>query len=110
MRCRHCLSYDVPHDAPELVCGRCAALISELADESPAREAGSDDERPASKPKSPGRVRDGRWLAWAAMKRQQTRWFHAYGSERGYPRDLRQWSPHMVERAVQAKIAENAKP
>ena len=52
--------------------------------------------------------RDGKWLAWAAAKRGQMHWFHRYGQQCGFPRDIRQWSPGMVEIAVQAIQAKQA--
>ncbi len=91
-------------------CGRCAVLLAQLGDTvvppPPEREPGCDDLRPPAIEHKP--VRDGKWLAWAAAKRGQMRWFHNYGSQCGFPNDLRQWSPGMVERAVQAIQAKKA--
>ena len=102
-RCRHCGSHAVPHDAPSPVCGSCVQLLIELGDDvvepPPAREPGSDDVKPKPVPSS---KHDGKWLAWAAVKRKQTRFFHDYGHARGFPRDLRQWSVGMVDQAVRA--------
>ena len=92
-RCIHCRE---PLDSPDFrTCGRCCQLLRELdwEDEGPVFE-------PRPKPK-----RDGKWLAWAAAKRGQMHWFHRYGQQRGFPRDIRQWSAAMVEIAVQAKQA-----
>lgn len=97
-RCIHCCEV-LTRDLVALrvrTCGRCAVLLSELGDTvvEPPREPGSDDVR---KPR-----RDGKWLAWAARKRGQFPFFHDYGHAHGFPRDIRQWSPGMVEMAVQA--------
>ncbi len=102
----HCIHCRDPLDSPDFQsCGRCAQLLLELGDtvvDPPAREPGSDDVpklRPIVNPRH-----DGRWLAWAAAKRGLMRWFHDYGHMCGFPRDIRQWSPCMVERAVQARL------
>ena len=121
-RCIHCLSGDVPHDAPAPVCGRCAVLLRELGDTvvepPPAREPGCDDQRSLFTPEtvtSDGRDfkahaeaaktltrRDGRWLAWAARKRGRLRDVFTIGHSHGFPRSVEQWSPAMVDIAIKA--------
>jgi len=130
-RCIHCretLTRDLIAIGVK-TCGRCAVLLQQLGDTvvepPPAREPGCDDERSLFTPEtvtSDGRDfkahaeaakaltrRDGRWLAWAAAKRGETRFFHDYGHTCGYPRDIRQWSPVMVEKAIQAIQSKKAK-
>ncbi len=99
-RCIHCGD---PTGCEFSTCGRCAQLLDGLEDvtvEPPPREQAP---APKLQPKH-----DGRWLAWAAAKRGLVRWFHDYGHTCGFPRDIRQWSPGMVERAVQARIAKTS--
>lgn len=104
-RCIHCAE-PLTRDLVAMrvrTCGRCAVLLAELGDavvEPPPREPGSDDVR---KPR-----RDGKWLAMAAAKRNQFPFFHDYGHAHGFPRDIRRWSPSMVEMAVQAIQAKKA--
>jgi len=99
-RCIHCRE---PLDSPDFhSCSRCCQLLAELGDtvvNPPTRQPGSDDD------KRPARKRDGRWLAWAAAKRGRTRDVFAIGRERGFPRDIRQWSPAMVAICVEALAA-----
>jgi hypothetical protein len=105
-------------------CSRCEILLDGLEDvtvpppaEAPppvlaTREPGCDDrpafttiiacERVSSlKPK-----KDGKWLVWAANKRGCLRWFHTFGVQHGFPRNINQWSRVMVAMAVKAKMAE----
>lgn len=100
--CIHCRRGDVPFDSPDSVCGSCAVLLRDLGDsivEPPSKPIPMlpGDARIHHKPR-----RDGKWLAWAAVKRGTTRWFHDYGAKFGFPRDIRDWTAGMVERAVQA--------
>ena len=105
MKCIHCLD----HLSPDLVaigassCGRCVQLLRELGDtvvEPPTREPGSDDGgKIGLNPKH-----NGKWLVWAANKRGCLRWFHTFGVQHGYPRNISQWSPTMVAVAVSAKM------
>ncbi len=104
-KCVHCRE---PLDSPDFrSCSRCAQLLRDLGNtvvEPLAREPGCDDMpnlKPIVNPKH-----DGKWLAWAAAKRGLTRWFHDYGHKCGFPRDIRQWSPSIVELAVQARLKE----
>jgi hypothetical protein len=99
-RCIHCRE---PLDSPDFrSCSRCCQLLRELGDTvvepPPAREPGCDDIRESKRPAR----HDGRWLAWAADKKGKTRWFHHYGRSRGFPGDLRRWSPGMVAQAIEA--------
>lgn len=88
-------------------CGSCSVLLEGLEDATVpgppevkpvvvAREPGCDDERPKAKP------RDARWLLWACNKRGKLREAQAIGRERGFPRNLLQWSPDMVAIVVEA--------
>ncbi len=104
-RCIHCCEV-LTRDLVALrvrTCGRCAVLLDELGDTivPPPREPGSDDIRPNTVIEHKPR-RDGKWLAWAAAKRGQFPFFHDYGHAHGFPRDIRKWSPGMVEKALQA--------
>ncbi len=92
------------------LCSSCAVLLDGLEDATvpgppevkpviASREPGSDDDkRPALKP----RQRTGRWLVWAANKRGRLRDAQAIGRERGFPRDMSQWSAGMVAIVVEA--------
>ena len=98
-RCHHCRRVGRGE-----VCPDCLELIRDIEDDDPPqpaqeRQPGDDDIKPQSKPKP---VRGGRWLAWAAAKRNKLRWFHDYGRMYGFDRDIRRWTPDQVERAVQA--------
>jgi hypothetical protein len=110
-RCIHCLA---PVTPPAEVCGACVDLLSDLADDyvepppQPAREPGCDD-RPAfttviacERAAAPKPRRDARWLLWACNKRGKLREAQALGRERGFPRNLLQWSPDMVAVVVEA--------
>ena len=99
-RCIHCGEDTGTSDSR--VCGRCAVLLAELGDSvvEPPREPGSDD----VKPKSALNPRhNGKWLTWAANKRGCLRWFHTFGVQHDYPRNINLWSPAMVAMAVKAK-------
>ncbi len=91
-------------------CGRCAVLLAQLGDTvvpPPEGETGCDDVRPPAIEHKP--IRDGKWLAWAAAKRGQMRFFQDYGQICGLPLDMRQWSPGQVEQAVEAIQSKKAK-
>jgi len=106
-------------------CGRCCQLRRELSAaivEPPSREPGSDDEPSHFTQQTimmDGRdfkahaegakaSRDGKWLAEEAAKRGKTQFFYDYGHTCGFPRDIRRWSPGMVDRAIQAIQAKKA--
>ena len=100
-KCIHCLSGDVPPDAPSRVCGHCAVLLQEIGntvvDPPPAREPGCDDQPGPRTPR-----RDGNWLIWAARKRGRLRDVFTIGHSHGFPRRVEQWSPAMVDIAIKA--------
>ena len=103
IRCSHCRRSSV-YDP----CLQCVQLLRELGDtivEPPPREPGSDDGgKIVLNPKH-----NGKWLVWAANKRGCLRWFHTFGVQHGYPRNISQWSPCMVSVAVTAKMASQSK-
>ena len=113
-RCHHCRRVGRGE-----VCPDCLELIADIEANDhiepppqPAREPGCDDrpafttvitcEREHGAAPNPKPVRDGRWLAWAAAKRNKLHWFHDYGQMCGFDRDIRRWTPDQVEMAVQA--------
>ncbi len=103
---RVCIHCGDPTGCEFATCGRCAQLLEGLDDVTVEPPSTGLAIRPSEESRNVG-LRDGRWLAWAAAKRNCVRWFHDYGHQCGFPRDIRQWSPIMVERAVQARIAED---
>ena len=76
----------------------CAVLLQGI-DEEP-------DIRGPPPPPRPPQIRDGRWLRWAAEKRDCVPWFDSFGREHGYPRHIEDWSRGMVALAVDAKITQ----
>ncbi len=62
---------------------------------------------PQAAPKDEPKVRDGRWLLRVAKKRQCLPWFSDYGRKRGFPGRVVDWSPGMVNQAVEARKAAN---
>ncbi len=100
LRCIHCretLTRDLVAIGVRS-CGRCAVLLAQLGDTvvPPPPEI---EHKP---------IRDGKWLAWAAAKRGQMRWFQDYGHTCGFSLDMSQWSPAQVEQAVQEIQAKKA--
>ena len=63
------------------------------------REPGDDDESNETSSTD----RDGHWLAPRVAKRGLNEWFDAYGTKRGFPRRLDQWSKPMVTQAIAAR-------
>jgi hypothetical protein len=81
--------------------GRGASILNSTPHAPRASEASAPTSERSERPHDS--KRDGRWLVWAANKRGCLRWFQHFGIQRGYPRNLNQWSPAMVAIAIAAK-------
>jgi hypothetical protein len=81
------------------LCGNCAVLLDGLEDLTVPPPPETRQVVAAREP------RDGKWLVWACNKRGRLREAQRIGREHGFPRNMLQWSPAMVEVAIRELAA-----